>query len=276
MVATKDVKGTLTGLSCGNCTCPRSVSASRKWPGGPGRRRSATSSICWNWRSGNARFVGPTGSSGCCGNRSCRLEKTLDELRPEAAAGEGRPAGAHVCWTAASSIAARTCWRLGKAAVEKRIFCAAIAQELVRAGAQGLLQHVQPAGAGTADRQARPEAEPRAETPVRLRGLDHRRHRLRAAEPRGDGGAVHAAWPSVTSAARVMLTSNLPFSQVGGDLQGPDDHGGGDRPPGASQRDPGAEHPQLPAGTGQSSPSKEHDHHSRRRPELLVVVRRNF
>ena len=40
--------------------------------------------------------------------------------------------------------------------------------------------------------------------------------------------------------------------EVGDHLQGPDDDGGGHRPPGASQRDPGIEHPQLPAGGGQA------------------------
>src|SRR5262249_61932573 len=38
---------------------------------------------------------------------------------------------------------------------------------------------------------------------------------------------------------------------VGGDLQGPDDDRGGHRPAGASLRDPGAEHPQLPSGAGE-------------------------
>ncbi len=49
----------------------------------------------------------------------------------------------------------------------------------------------------------------------------------------------------------VMLTSNLPFSKVGGDLQGLDDDGG-HRPPGASQRDLGVEHSELPTGGGQA------------------------
>ena len=37
---------------------------------------------------------------------------------------------------------------------------------------------------------------------------------------------------------------------LGVDLQGPDDDGRGDRPLGASQRDPGIERTELPLGTG--------------------------
>ena len=54
----------------------------------------------------------------------------------------------------------------------------------------------------------------------------------------------------------VLLTSNLPFSQMGADLQGCDDDGGGDRPPGASQRDPGAEPAELPGGAGQEGQAR--------------------
>ena len=48
----------------------------------------------------------------------------------------------------------------------------------------------------------------------------------------------------------VLLTSNLPFSGWESDLQGPDDDGGGDRSAGASQRDRGVEHPELPGRAG--------------------------
>src|SRR5512147_1305504 len=42
---------------------------------------------------------------------------------------------------------------------------------------------------------------------------------------------------------------------LGGDLQGRDDDGGGDRPPGSPLRDPGVERAQLPCGAGQEGPS---------------------
>ena len=44
--------------------------------------------------------------------------------------------------------------------------------------------------------------------------------------------------------------------QLGGHLQGPHDHRGGHRPAGASLRDPGVEHPQLPDGAGQEEPHR--------------------
>ena len=46
----------------------------------------------------------------------------------------------------------------------------------------------------------------------------------------------------------VLITSNLPFSPMGGDLQRPHDHRGGHRPPRPPQRDPRTQHLQLPAG----------------------------
>ena len=49
----------------------------------------------------------------------------------------------------------------------------------------------------------------------------------------------------------VLLTSNLPVLEVGGNLQRPDDHGGSHRPAGAPLRHPGAEYPELPHGAGQ-------------------------
>ena len=51
----------------------------------------------------------------------------------------------------------------------------------------------------------------------------------------------------------VMLSSNLPFSGWEADLQGRDDDGGGDRPPGASLRDPGTERAELSHVWGGSS-----------------------
>ena len=49
----------------------------------------------------------------------------------------------------------------------------------------------------------------------------------------------------------VLLTSNLPFSGWEAIFKDADDDGGGDRPPGASQRDRGVEPAELPRGAGQ-------------------------
>lgn len=49
----------------------------------------------------------------------------------------------------------------------------------------------------------------------------------------------------------VLLTSNLPFFQMGGDLPRCDDHGRCDRSLSASLHNPGTQHPELPDGTGE-------------------------
>ena len=97
-------------------------------------------------------------------------------------------------------------------------------------------------------------AEGTAARAVAVGRLADRRPGLRAAEPGGDGGAVHAvggalrAWQRAADEQPGVLA-------VGADLQGPDDDGGGDRPPGASQRDRGDECAELPGGAGQRSRS---------------------
>src|ERR1019366_3740106 len=62
--------------------------------------------------------------------------------------------------------------------------------------------------------------------------------------------------------------------QVGVDLQGRDDHGGGDRPPGASQRDPGVEPAELPGGAGQEVEGRRGDPGGS--PEVEIPSGRTF
>src|SRR5262249_45810489 len=114
-------------------------------------------------------------------------------------------------------------------------------------GPEGVVRPVQPAGAGPADRQARLAAEPTLEEAIGLRCFADRRPWLRAAESGGDGGRVYAAGGAVR--AREGDDHEQPaVLQVGEHLQGPDDDGGGDRPPGPPQRDPGAQRAELPPG----------------------------
>ena len=110
----------------------------------------------------------------------------------------------------------------------------------------------QPAGAGTAEGQAGPALKEIAEATEPLGGLADRRPGLCAAEPGGDGGAVHAAGGALRAGQRAG-DEQPGVLAVGTDLQGPDDDGGGDRPAGASQRDRGAERAELPSGGGQES-----------------------
>ena len=115
---------------------------------------------------------------------------------------------------------------------------------------QGLLPHVQLVGAGIVGCQAGLETEPSVETLEPFRGIHHRRHRLCATKPRGDGGIVHVVGGALRAWQRADH-QQLTVLEVGGDFQRPDDHGGGNRPLGSSQRDLGTEHSELSLGTGQ-------------------------
>jgi Mu transposase, C-terminal domain len=122
-------------------------------------------------------------------------------------------------------------------------------------GAAGAVLDDGPSGAGTARRQAGSQVEPGAEASVGLRGADPGRPGLRAAEPGGDGGAVHALGGALRAGQRDADEQPAVLG-LGGDLQGCDDDGGGDRPAGASQRDRGVEHSQLPGGAGEEGEAR--------------------
>ncbi len=117
---------------------------------------------------------------------------------------------------------------------------------------QDLLLHVQSVSAGTTGSQARLEAKQSVEAPQRLRCLDHRRHRIRSTEPGGNGSVVHAVGGAVRT-RQCVAHQQLAVRQVGSDLQGSDDDRGGHQSTRTPQRDPGTQHYQLPAGTGQES-----------------------
>jgi hypothetical protein len=107
------------------------------------------------------------------------------------------------------------------------------------------------AGAGTAGCQTRLDAEGVLETPEPLGGVDPGRPGLRAAEPRGNGGAVHAAGGALRT-RQCMPDEQSAVLEVGTGLQGSDDDGSGHRSLGASQCDRGVERTQLPRGGGQT------------------------
>ena len=125
------------------------------------------------------------------------------------------------------------------------------------AGAGGparLVHDLQSVGAGPARGQARPDAEDDAQTPEPVRGTFDRRPGLCAAEPGGDGSAVHALGGTLRT--RQRLADEQPaVLEVGADFQGPDDDGGGHRPAGAPLRDRGTERAELPCRSGQESPA---------------------
>ena len=110
-----------------------------------------------------------------------------------------------------------------------------------------LVHHLQPAGARAPDREAGLALDQGDQEAVAFRRPDHRRPGLCAAEPGGDGGAVHASRRPVRTGQR-DAHEQLTFQQMGADFQGRHDHGGGHRSAGASQRYPGAERAKLSAG----------------------------
>jgi hypothetical protein len=118
-------------------------------------------------------------------------------------------------------------------------------------GPAGVVHQVQLAGARVAEGEARPGSAGTAARVVALAGPGDRRLGLRAAEPGGDGSAVHAlggtlrAWQCAGDEQPGVLA-------VGADLQGPDDDRSGDRPAGAPQRDRGIECAELPCGVGEA------------------------
>jgi len=128
---------------------------------------------------------------------------------------------------------------------------------------------VQPAGAEPAGGEAGLAVGEAAAAVVAVRGFDRGRPWLRAAQPGGDGGVVHAAGGALRAGERMVDEQPAVFA-VGGDLQGRDDHGGGDRPAGASLRNLGAERAQLSAGDCPAEPPLVF--RSRGRPERGVIA----
>ncbi len=171
------------------------------------------------------------------------------ELRPEAAAGESGSASADA---AGGFVPGAPRERVGLRPVGfgKDAFALGLVARTDPGGPQDVLLHVQPLGAGTAGGEARLEVGQDAEAAQCLRRSDHRRLGLCAAEPGGDGGAVHAAGGAVRT-GQCAVDQQPAVLEVGDDLQGPTDDGRSHRPLGPSQHHPGIEHPQLPARTGQ-------------------------
>jgi hypothetical protein len=119
------------------------------------------------------------------------------------------------------------------------------------AGPLGVVYHVQPAGAGVVGGQARIEVDAVHQTPVEIRGFDHRRSGLCSTEPRGDGSVIHASSGAIRAGERSLDKQPAVFA-MGTDLQGSDDDGGSDRPISAPQRDHRAERCELSSGDRES------------------------
>ena len=115
----------------------------------------------------------------------------------------------------------------------------------------GLVRDLSNAGAGVAACQTGSPSGTLDQEAAEVRGVDHRRLGLRAAESRGDGGVVHVAGGTVRTRQCVAEFEPALF-QVGADLQGPDDDRRGDRPVDSSFGDHRVEHPELSTGRSQT------------------------
>ena len=134
---------------------------------------------------------------------------------------------------------------LGK---EPRVMC--VVGAIDPAGTQPVVHDMQSTGATVTDRETRPASAEDDQAAVELRGTDHRRPGLRAAEPRGDGSVVHTSGGTLRTKQR-SSDEQSGLQQVGPDFQGRDDHSRSDRPAGPPQRDHRNERPQLPRGNGE-------------------------
>jgi hypothetical protein len=169
---------------------------------------------------------------------------------PEASAGQG---GAAVAWPVEWGLCgpARECPGVRSAGIgeDARLECGV--SGVGTCGPSRPLHEVQPAGARTAEGQTGPASEGTAAGTIALGGSADRRPGLCAAEPRGDGSAVHAVGGAIR--ARQRAGDEQPgLLAVGANLQGSDDDGRGHRPVGSPQCDRRVERAELPGGGGQA------------------------
>jgi hypothetical protein len=173
----------------------------------------------------------------------------LRDVRPEAVADEGGAASAEPARGGLRGSQGEPAG-VRQAGLGEDAFAVRVGPRPRAQGPTGSLHNMQSVGAGTVGGEARLETEPHAEAPGELRSITDRRFGLRATEPGGDGGLVHAAGGSLR-AGKCVADEQPAVLEMGGDLQGSDDDGGSDRPPGAPQRDRGAEPVELPPGACQ-------------------------
>lgn len=172
-------------------------------------------------------------------------------FRLETFAGEGRPSSTHpVGWKLPESPREHFgFWTIG---LGEDASAVGLGSGVNPRGPQDLLLHVQSVGTGTPGSQTRFEAQQSAEAPRRLRCLDHRRHRIRSAEPGGNGSLVHVIGGSLRT-RQCVAHQQLAIRPMGDDLQRSDDDRGSHRPPRTPQRDLGTQPSELPTRTGQES-----------------------
>jgi len=108
----------------------------------------------------------------------------------------------------------------------------------------GLVLDVPDVGPGTAASQTGSALGAADQKAAQVRGVDHRRPRLRPAEPRGDGGVVQPLVGTVR-ASQCAIKQQSTILEMGTDFQRSDDDSCGDRPIDPSFSDHRVEHSQL-------------------------------
>ena len=195
----------------------------------------------------DAAGMSPT-TGEACGTNAESLEaaagKELGDARPQALADQGRatmagPSERRLLGSAGERFGVRP------AGLGKNAWPRGGQSGVGEVGATRVVHDLRPVGAGSVGGEARLHAEGAAETAEPLGGAGLGRPGLRAAEPRGDGGAVHALGRAIRTRQRAV-DEQPGVLAMGANLQGPDDDGGGGGPPRASQRDRRVERAELP------------------------------
>jgi len=118
-------------------------------------------------------------------------------------------------------------------------------------GAPAVVHDLRLVGARTAGGQARLHPAGAAQAPGAVGGCDPGRPGLRAAEPRGDGGAVHVSGGALRT-GQCVVDEQSAVHEVGADLQGPHDHSRGGGSAGAPQHHHRVERAELSRGDRQA------------------------
>lgn len=139
------------------------------------------------------------------------------------------------------------------------------------AWSHGAVHDVPDAGAATAASQTRLGVGEDDQEAVESRGADHRRPGLRAAEPRGDGGAVHAVGGTLRTRERAAQQQPEVF-QVGPNLQGPAHDASRDRPSDSSLGDHRAEYREHTVRGGQGTASAIWSHSDSRTQQRPIIA----
>ena len=120
-------------------------------------------------------------------------------------------------------------------------------------GLHGMLRAVREIGPTLVACQTGTETATAAYETWSILGFDYRRLGLCAAEPGGDGGALHVDRRPLREVEH-PLEFEPTFFEMGADIQGPDDHSSSDRSLGAPQFDNRAQCAEHSLGGGQSEP----------------------